>query len=70
MRHSPSKPHGLAHHVAALFRSPSANDMKPVELSMEQGINVLELVNPESLDLTNPDTGIPFSLEIENGNYP
>ncbi len=69
-KRSSFNPHELAHHVAALFRNPNVNDMKPVEISMEKGIEVLQAARPTSLDLTDPDKGIPFALEIKSGSYP
>ena len=64
------KPHELAHDVAALFRNPNVNDMKPVKFSMEKSIKILQAVRPTSLDLTDPDQGIPFALEFVIGSYP
>ncbi|MGV7234772.1 MAG: hypothetical protein ACQ9ET_00795 [Nitrosomonadaceae bacterium] len=68
-KQSALKPHELALHVAVLFRNPNLNDMEPVRFSMAQGIKIIQAAKPIPLDLTDPNEGIPFALQIERGNY-
>ena len=69
-KQSPLKPHELAHHVAVLFRSSGLSDMEPVKFSMAQGIRVLQAAKPTLLDLTDPDKGIAFAMQVERENCP
>ncbi|GJL73290.1 MAG: hypothetical protein NMNS01_24890 [Nitrosomonas sp.] len=58
------KPHELAPHVGALFRILPPSDMRPVKIAMDAAIKLLVTAEPIELDITNPDYGIPYALEV------
>jgi hypothetical protein len=58
------KPQELAKHIAAVFGMIADTDLRPARDAMACAIDVLRRQHGTSLDLNNPDEGIPFALDV------
>ena len=68
MRVKKLKSHELAPHIAVWFRNLAPNDLQPVEYTIRHVTSLLQSVEPTTLDLSNPDNGIPYALSLQKAN--